>query len=76
MKTELPKCPQCGLTTELGWKDRPTGTCSVELKCPYNHHRVSYLYGAGYGLEKAREAVIRKWNEQQGPMVIVEQSKV
>lgn len=59
--TELPKCPQCGLTTELAWKDYASGTCSVTLRCPYNHHRVPYGYGAGMDREKAKARVIEKW---------------
>jgi hypothetical protein len=48
---------------EFSWKHRAFGTCSVALRCPYNHHQVAYQYGAGTRREKARAVVIGRWNE-------------
>lgn len=57
---KLPVCPTCGLAPEFHWRNYTFGSCSVALKCPYDHIRVQHSYWAG-GKANAKEAVEKKW---------------
>lgn len=58
--SDLPKCPDCGLSPEFNFKEHSFGSCFGALKCPFNHHRVTTVYGAG-SQRLGREKLMEKW---------------